>query len=123
MPNAKFEQVLHRLNCDKNMGRLDTTPNVLKKMQTQGYLVRTVEKGGDDEQIDWSVGPRGKMEIGNKGIAGLVTEVYGEEAPDDLEKRLNKSLDVETAVVVKVNGGEQEEESEDGGAGPSRRKR
>lgn len=122
MQNAKFESVLNRLNCGKNMGSLDTTPNILKKMQNQGYLVRTVEKGNDEEQVEWSVGPRGKTEIGQKGIEGLVREVYGEDAPDDLDKRLNKSLGVDANKAV-VNGEREEEESAADEPGPSRRRK
>lgn len=120
MQNAKFESVLNRLNCSKNMGTLDTTPNILKKMQAQGYLVRTVEKGADEEQIDWSVGPRGKTEIGQKGIEGLVRAVYGEDVPEDLDKRLDKSLGVDASKAV-VNGDKDEEGSADE-PGPSRRR-
>lgn len=117
MPNAKFESVLSRLNCDKNMGNLDSTQNVVAKMIKQGYIYKSVDRSGDDEQIDWTVGPRGKVEIGDKGIMGLVHEVYGESAPDNLEKRLKQSLGIE---VVKRQA---EEAESDGDPGPSTQRR
>ena len=103
---------------------MDKTANVLAKMQKQGYIVRTVDKSGDDETIDWRVGPRGKVEIGNKGIQGLVNAVYGDSGPEDLQSRIHRSLGME---VASGNQREEEEEAEaqpepEPNGGPSRRK-
>jgi len=68
-------------------------------MIKQGYIIRISDKSGDEETIDWRVGPRGKVEIGNKGIQGLVNEVYGDSAPDDLEKRIHRSLGMEVGSL------------------------
>lgn len=38
------------------------------------------------------VGPRGKVEVGEQGVAGLVRTVYGEGATEELEKRIERSL-------------------------------
>jgi hypothetical protein len=95
------------MNAGENMP-MDKTANVLAKMQKQGYIVRTVDKSGDDETIDWRVGPRGKVEIGNNGIEGLVKVVYGDTAPEDLQSRIHRSLGIEVA-----RGNEREEEEED----------
>jgi len=117
--NAKFESMLDRLNCSKNMGTLDSTSNVLKRMQRDGYIFKSVDRGDGEEQILWIVGPRGKVEIGNKGVMGMVQEVYGEEAPDDLDKRLKKSLGLDT----KEKGTEVDGDlSENGDPGPSTQK-
>jgi hypothetical protein len=120
IPNAKLESVLARLNLSKNMGSLDSTPNMIAKMSRQGYIYKSVEKTQDEEQIDWYVGPRGKMEIGNQGIIGLVREVYGEDAPEDLQKRLHKSLGVEMGTISKD---ENDGEAENSEPGPSKQKR
>ena len=120
IPNAKLESVLARLNLSKNMGSLDSTPNMIAKMSRQGYIYKSVEKTQDEEQIDWYVGPRGKMEIGNQGIIGLVREVYGEDAPEDLQKRLHKSLGVE---MGRVQRDDNDGEAENGDPGPSTQKR
>ena len=92
---AKLYSYLNKLNIDVYMLG-EKTPLMLKKMQAQGYIYRSVEKSADDETINWLLGPRGKVEIGTKGTAGLVSEVYGDVAPEDLEKRLNKSLAMDT---------------------------
>jgi hypothetical protein len=121
MANAKFESVLNRLNCNKNMGTLDSTPVVLKRMERDGYVFKSVDRSNvDDEQINWIVGPRGKVEIGNKGIMGLVEEVYGNDAPDDLDKRLNKSLGIERRSAPDRE--EEDEASGNGDPGPSTQK-
>lgn len=88
---AKLDQYLRRMNADVNMP-MDKTEATLQKMIKQGYLVKIKENTGNEEIIDWMVGPRGKVEVGNKGVRGLVEEVYGENAPDDLAERINSSL-------------------------------
>lgn len=94
------------MNAAENMP-MDKTANVLAKMQKQGYIVKTVDRSGDDEQIDWRVGPRGKVEIGNEGIGGLVKVVYGDTPPEDLQSRIHRSLGMEVA-----NGNQRDEEEE-----------
>jgi hypothetical protein len=91
LSDAKLDQYLRRMNADVNMP-MDTTEAMLQKMIKQGYLVKIKENSGNEETIDWMVGPRGKVEVGNKGVKGLVEEVYGEEAPDDLADRISSSL-------------------------------
>lgn len=56
---------------------IDRTDKLLQRMIREGYLVRTRELDGGEEQIEFLVGPRGKVEVGTKGVAGLVREVYG----------------------------------------------
>lgn len=111
---------LKRLNAEKNTG-LDTTPMTLKKMINQGYIAKVVERSADEDTVEWIVGPRGKIEIGSTAIRGLVTEVYGENAPDDLDKRLQRSLGME---MKHSNANQEEEASEEeapanGDPGPS----
>ena len=91
---------------------MDKTANVLAKMQKQGYIVKTVDRSSDDEQIDWRVGPRGKIEIGSRGIEGLVKVVYGDSPPEDLQSRIHRSLGIE---VANENQSDEEEEAEAGG--------
>lgn len=38
---------------------------------------------GGEEVIEYMVGPRGKMEVGAQGVAGLVRQVYGRPDPGD----------------------------------------
>lgn len=127
MSEAKLKQHLTKMNLEQNAAGLGKTEDLLKKMSTQGYIYKVVEKTTDDEVVDWKVGPRGKVEIAGKGIRGLVLEVYGENAPEDLDARLQKSLgmDIKKANPSKRKEQEQEmeeeEEAEDGDPGPSRR--
>ncbi|KAG4437479.1 hypothetical protein IFR05_007034 [Cadophora sp. M221] len=123
IPDHKLHHYLERLSMDKHTG-LGTTEVLLARMIKDQYIYKTIEKTADDETIDWRVGPRGKVEIGNRGIQGLVNEVYGDSAPDDLDKRLHRSLGIE-AVKMSGNGdndeeGEEEEVTMNGDPGPSR---
>ncbi len=76
------------------MGKLE---DVLNRMRKEGYVIRvnTRESNGDDESVDWYVGGRGKVEISGKCVRGFVREVYGDSAPEDLDKRLQRSLGLE----------------------------
>ena len=104
LSDAKLDNYLKRMNADVNMP-MDKTEAMLQKMIRQGYLVKIKENNNGDENIDWMVGPRGKVEVGNKGVKGLVEEVYGDDAPDDLAERIRNSLGLKHAR------GEREEEA------------
>ena len=91
LADAKLERYLRRMNADVNMP-MDKTEATLQKMIKQGYLIRVKENVGGEETIDWMVGPRGKLEVGNKGVKGLIMDVYGDSAPEDLADRVNSSL-------------------------------
>jgi hypothetical protein len=56
---------------------IDKTDKLLARLCREGYLVRTKEKEDGEEIIEFMVGPRGKIEVGSSGVAGLVREVYG----------------------------------------------
>lgn len=53
---------------------------------------------GGEEVIEYIVGPRGKVEVGESGVSGLVRKVYGRTAPaegeanDEFEARLARSV-------------------------------
>lgn len=127
IPDSKLDHYLARLNANKNMP-MDKTENVLKKMSNQGYITKVVDRSGDEETVDWVVGPRGKMEVGNRGVLGLVMEVYGDSAPDDLPERLSRSLgivrreDLDDREADAQNEEEAEEEP-DADPGPSTQRR
>ncbi|PQE27031.1 mage family protein [Rutstroemia sp. NJR-2017a BBW] len=89
--DSKFTSILRKLEADENLP-IDKTALVVKKMLQQNYISKTVEKTADEEIIEWRVGPRGKVELGTRSVQGLVREIYGENAPEDLEKRLDRSL-------------------------------
>jgi melanoma-associated antigen len=127
LPEHKLMQLLGRFHSEKNTG-LDTTANTLARMIRHGYIWKSTERTPDEETVNWRVGPRGKVEIGNKGIQGLVRQVYGDSAPDDLEKRIQRSLGMEIRKIPRddENGEEEEadaEEPENGDPGPSTARR
>lgn len=47
--------------------------------------------------MEYMVGPRGKTEVGDQGVAGLVRSVYGkvDVEAEELERRLERSLGIE----------------------------
>jgi hypothetical protein len=99
VPDYKLARMLKRMNAETNVPGGTKTDVALARMERQGYIWKVKENTGEEETTDWRVGPRGKIEIGNRGIQGFVREVYGEDATEDLEKRLNRSLGIESRVV------------------------
>lgn len=122
------------MNADNHVLNGEKTENVLKKMERQGYIVKVRERdGGGEESVDYVVGPRGKAEVGERGVAGLTRKVYGRKGmkEDELERRLVRSLgdvviekrpvrDEEGDLDGEADGGEEEEE-ERGGRGGGRK--
>jgi hypothetical protein len=91
LADSKLERYLKRMNADVNTP-MDRTEMVLQKMIKQGYVVKIKDTVGEDEIMEWIVGPRGKIEFDTSAVAALVEKVYGENAPDDLPDRLRNSL-------------------------------
>lgn len=76
VPEQKIGRHLRRLGV-QNHTPLDRTDKVLARMVREGYLVKNSDTSSGEEVIEFHVGPRGKVEVGTKGVAGLVGEVYG----------------------------------------------
>lgn len=91
LPESKMSRCLARTNVERStpVGETDKT---LMRMIKEGYLVRIRDHSSGEEVIDWTVGQRGKEEVGLEGVKGLVRAVYGEEEREELESRLNRSL-------------------------------
>lgn len=121
LPDSKLTRYMKRVNADTNtpFGMLD---KVLQRMQREGYIDKRRENINGEDNIQWFIGPRGKVEIGVGGVAGLVKTVYGHgavplskrsraerdgEAPDafvkmevnELNARLSRSLKTKFAEV------------------------
>lgn len=91
----RLERHLKRMNADNSDSNGPNTERVLKRMEREGYIAKVRERIGDgEESIDYVVGPRGKAEVGERGVAAVVREVYGKEDAEaaDLEKKLARSL-------------------------------
>jgi len=80
IPEQKLDRYLKRTNADQYTP-IDRTDRLLQRLCKEGYLVRTREMDGGEEVVEYMVGPRGKVEVGEKGVAGLVREVYGRPDP------------------------------------------
>lgn len=117
IPELKLERYLKRVNADNHCLGGEKTEKILKRMEREGYVVKVRERdGGGEESVDYVVGPRGKAEIGEKGVAGVVRKVYGKKdlEAEELEKRLVRSLG---EVVLGKKGsedGEAERGNDDG---------
>ncbi|KAI9817715.1 MAG: hypothetical protein M1826_001471 [Phylliscum demangeonii] len=134
---SKLERYLKRTNAD-HFTPIDKTDKLLLRMCREGYLVKIKDSGGGEEVVEYMVGPRGKVEVGTEGVAGLVRSVYGDDAVDDLEARVQRSLGLEAASGAKRARGdhgagarpdgdedeeaeeEEEEEEDDEGGGSER---
>ena len=91
LPEGKLERYLARANADQSTP-VDRTDKMLHRMVKEGYIVRIKENADGEEMIDYRVGPRGRVEVGEDGVAAMVKRVYGDSATDDLEKRIQRSL-------------------------------
>lgn len=100
LSDQKLRRYLNRVNAEANVAA-EKTDDILKRMQSHGYVVRKVQKNptsqanDGSEDITWLVGPRGQEEIGIDGVAGMVRSVYGEQADEALERKIGASLGIQ----------------------------
>ncbi|KAL4911549.1 hypothetical protein BDW74DRAFT_164985 [Aspergillus multicolor] len=135
LPEQKLERYLSRMNAD-SYTPVDRTDRLLLRLCKEGYLVKNREMDVGDEVIEYMVGPRGKVEVGTKGVAGLVREVYGRQAmveddditPAEMEKieefefRLARSLGIKKPNGG-AGGGAQPDAENNGENRPTQRRR
>lgn len=101
LSEAKLERHLRRCNAEQTTP-VDQTEKVLSRMVKEGYLGKTKDSSSGEELIEYHVGPRGRVEVGEYGVSGLVKKVYGlqdesEEVNQEINRRLEKSLRVAAA--------------------------
>jgi hypothetical protein len=111
----KLERVLGKVNASQWVAG-DKLEKMLKRMEKEGYIVKIRDReAGGEETVEWIVGPRGKVEVGERGVAGLVTSVYGKRDMEleELEDKLEKSLGVGTFKRKKRRAEDLDEEQED----------
>lgn len=102
LPDAKMERYLKRVNIEdaaaQNIVNIlnsggDKTEKLLKRTEKDGYVIKVKDNSTGEEVVEWIVGPRGKTEIGDSGVRGMVNQVYGEvEDPAELARALERSL-------------------------------
>ena len=116
---ARLEKHLKRMNADNYVLNGEKTEKVLKRMEKEQYIIKVRERdGGGEETVDYVIGPRGRVEVGERGVAGLVRRVYGKKdaEADELERRLVRSLG--DVIIEKKRPVEGEDVgAEDGGEG------
>lgn len=118
MAEGRLESALARVNADNYFLNGERTENILKKMERQGYIVKVRERDGvGEETVDYMVGPRGKAEIGERGVAGMARRVYAKKDAerDELERKLVRSLG---EVVLEKKPSERVAEGEAGDGQP-----
>ena len=119
LPEAKLERYLRRLGMEDHtpVTGYGKTEVLLKRLEREGYLVKVKETAtAGEEDVSWVVGPRGKVEVGDDGVRGLVGAVHGElgeQEERELQRRIVRSLGV----------GERASRKEEGGAGEKKRGR
>lgn len=71
-----------------------STEKLLQKLAKETYLEKRRDTSSGEEIIEWVVGPRGKIEVGEQGVQGFVRAVYGEGGDDaqELDRKLERSL-------------------------------
>ncbi|KAI1970464.1 hypothetical protein LOZ55_006534 [Ophidiomyces ophidiicola] len=136
MAEQKLDRYLRRVGADAYTP-VDRTDRLLARMCRDGYLVRNRDVDAGEEIVDYHVGPRGKVEVGAHGVAGLARVVYGfgatsrrgrpegegEDAAaeeEEFEQKLRRSLGVSSVGRLRREG-EEEEEEEEGEASTSNR--
>lgn len=115
LPEAKLERYLKRVNAE-TYTPVGTRGKVLMRMTKDGYLEKRRDTSNGEENIEWVVGPRGKVEVGIRGVTGLVKGVYGFPATpaeaggeEELERKLRRSLGIkEEGPRIVVSGGDAE---------------
>ena len=110
---SRLEKHLRRMNADNYVLGSEKTEKILKRMERENYIVKVRQRdGGGEESVDYVIGPRGKVEVGERGVAGLVRGVYGKKdaEADELERRLVRSLG--EVVIEKKNRRVGEEEGD-----------
>lgn len=124
LPDAKMDRYLRRVNMEDStpVSGFGKTEQLLKRLEKDGYVYKVREPTGTgDDDVYWVVGPRGKTEVGDEGVRGLVKVVYGEMgegADEELETKIAKSLSIGQKAVAKGH-----EQQQNGGAEKQKKRR
>jgi len=100
LAEAKLERHMKRVNADQSTP-VDRWEKVLARMIKDGYVYKVKDTSSGDEVVEYMVGPRGRVEVGEEGVAGLVRRVYGE-TNEELEKKIERSLKLSAPAAAGV---------------------
>lgn len=111
LAEQKLDRYLARTNAEVATP-VDRTDKLLQRLCKEGYIIKTREMDGGEEVVEYVLGPRGKIEVGTSGVAGLVRTVYGKDGGDhagltqlqredleDFEGKLGRSLGIDPVPV------------------------
>jgi hypothetical protein len=121
LSDSRLERFLKRGNADQNTP-VDHTDRMLARMIKEGYIVKVKDLSGGEEIIDYKVGPRGKIEVGEEAVANMVRTVYGGDIAD-LDQRLNRSLGLGESAQSQAAHAEPVQASTSRGRGRPKRHR
>ncbi|KAJ5936662.1 MAGE family-domain-containing protein [Penicillium verhagenii] len=76
----KLMRYLKRAKADVHTP-IDRTDKLINRLCRDRYLVRTREVDENEDVVLYMVGPRGRIEVGSKGVDGLVEEVFRSPPP------------------------------------------
>lgn len=89
LSEGRLERYLKRVNLETYTPLEISTDKLMARMLREGYVERRRDHSSGEEVIEWVVGPRGKVEVGEKGVVGLVKTVYGFGRGDQAGGRTN----------------------------------
>lgn len=99
LADGKMDRYLRRMNSDMYTP-LGSIEKVMQRMSKEGYIEKRRDTSSGEEVVEWVPGPRGRMEVGKKGVANMVKMVYaGAEADgngedDELSGKVERSLGI-----------------------------
>jgi hypothetical protein len=93
---GKLDRALRRMNAD-NSTPMGTKDKTLTLMAKDGYITRVKDNSSGEETVDYIVGPRGRVEVGRDGFAKFVRMIYGNEDQEELERQIERTLNVADA--------------------------
>ncbi|KAI9881139.1 MAG: hypothetical protein M1830_008297 [Pleopsidium flavum] len=124
LPESKLSRYLNRMNLSTSTP-LGSTEKLLQRLVKEGYIVRYRDSSGGEEVVEYMVGPRGKVEVGEEGVRGLVRGVYGkvDAEAEELERRIDKGLAIDGEERRRRDEGRQEDGEGTGKKTPGRSRR
>lgn len=114
LPDTKMDRFLRKLGIDDRttVPGYEKNEQLMKRLEKDGYLYKLKESTGTGEDDTfYVVGPRGRVEIGNNGVRGLVRAVMppgdDEEEEADLDNKVLRSLGISDRPAAGGSGTQQ----------------